>query len=135
MISAQEAARYPAGVDPSKCPNFPICDNAALHNTNQYAQPQAYSQPQWNYQPQPAAQPQWNYQPQPAPYTAPAYSAPAYNQYQQPAYQPQAQNYIAAPQPADPSGGDKYDFAEDMFETCWPIFFFFSHPSLDIPLV
>lgn len=51
----QKAAQYPAGVDPSKCPNFPICDNAALHNqapaAGHWQQP---SQQQWN------AQPQWN---------------------------------------------------------------------------
>lgn len=50
----QQAAKYPAGVDPSKCPNFPLCDNAALHNPNAHNQ---WNQPaqQWN-----APAPQWN---------------------------------------------------------------------------
>jgi hypothetical protein len=86
LASAQKAAQYPAGVDPHKCPNFPICDNAALHNqapTNHWApQPQAYQPaPQWNQWNQPAPQ-QW--QPAPQQYYQPAPAAPA------------------------PKGGDKY---------------------------
>lgn len=97
-VAAQEAARYPAGVDPSKCPNFPICDNAALHNTapvNHYA-PQPYSAPSYHqpaYYQEPAHQP-WNhghFAPAPVHYQAPqAYAAPVHN-------------HIA---PA-PAGGDK----------------------------
>lgn len=49
----QQAAKYPAGVNPQDCPNFPICDNARLHNPHaQWQQPAQ----QWNA---PAA-PQWN---------------------------------------------------------------------------
>lgn len=44
----QEAARYPAGVNPQACPNFPICDNAALHGVA--PQPQYYQQPQQHQQ-------------------------------------------------------------------------------------
>lgn len=53
-VTAQEAARYPAGVDPSKCPGFPICDNAALHGTNPvpYSAP-SYHQPQYYQAPAP----------------------------------------------------------------------------------
>lgn len=95
--SAQSAAKYPAGVDPSKCPNFPICDNAALHSTqpaNQWnAQPYQAPAPQWN---------QWNQQP------AQQWQQPA-QQWQQPAPQ---WNAAPAPQwnaaPAPSSGGDKY---------------------------
>lgn len=97
-VSAQSAAKYPAGVDPNKCPNFPICDNAVLHG-------QAPAHNQWNAQPYqaPAPQPQWNqWNQQPAP-----------QQWNHQPAQPQwnAQPYQAAPQwnaaPA-PSGGDKY---------------------------
>lgn len=51
----QEAARYPAGVDPSRCPGFPICDNAALHGTAPvpYSAP-SYHQPQYYQAPAPA---------------------------------------------------------------------------------
>ncbi|KAL7030176.1 hypothetical protein ACKWTF_006557 [Chironomus riparius] len=69
----QHAAKYPAGVDPSKCPNFPICDNAALHAKapayNHWDQPAAHwNQPaqaynHWDHQPaapQWAPAPQWN---------------------------------------------------------------------------
>ena len=88
VASAQKAAQYPAGVDPSKCPNFPICDNAVLHNqapANHWA-PAPYQAPaqQWNQWQEPAA-PQWNQWQQPAPQWNPApYQAPA------------------------PAGGDKY---------------------------
>ena len=96
LASAQSAAKYPAGVDHHKCPNFPICDNAALHNTapaaNHWnAQPyQAPAQPQWNqWNQQPAQpQPQWNQ------WNAQPYQAPAQPQWQ--------------PAPAAPAGGDKF---------------------------
>lgn len=109
--SAQHAAKFPAGVDPNKCPNFPICDNAVLHNqapANHWnAQPQAYqAQPQqWNQWNQQPAQPQWQpeqrwnqqpeddgqYRPEPQWDAAPA---PKWN---------------AAPAPNSiPSGGDKF---------------------------
>lgn len=98
LSAPQHAAQYPAGVDPAKCPGFPICDNAALHakapanHWNQPAAPQWRApQPQW----QPAPQPQW----QPAP--------------QQ--WQPQPQWQAPAPQPqwnqveqVSGKGGDKY---------------------------
>lgn len=70
--SAAAAAKYPAGVDPSRCPNFPICDNAALHAPAHHAPahhwaPQAYhAAPQWA----PAPQPQWYHQPAPQAYHA-----------------------------------------------------------------
>lgn len=95
--SAQSAAKYPAGVDPSKCPNFPICDNAALHN-------QAPAANHWNAQPYQAPAPQYNQWQQPQ------------QQWQQPQQQwqqPQQQwnapapQWNAAPAPA-PAGGDKY---------------------------
>lgn len=105
----QPAAQFPAGVDPAKCPNFPICDNAALHNQqpqgqwNQWNAPQPQQnwnapQPQWNA-PQPqqnwnAPQPQWN-APQPqwnAPQPQQNWNAPA-------VYGPQS-NHLSA-------GGDK----------------------------
>lgn len=97
--SAQSAAKFPAGVDPNKCPNFPICDNAALHNQapSNHWDAQAYQAPQqqWNQWNQPAA-PQWN--------AAPA--APQWNAqpYQQPAPQWNAQPH----QQAAPTGGDKF---------------------------
>ena len=47
----QPAAQYPAGVDPSSCPSYPNCDNAALHNQ------QPHNAGQWNPAP---AQQQWN---------------------------------------------------------------------------
>ena len=87
-----------AEVDPSKCLGFPICDNAALHNTapvNLYAT-QPYSAPSYQqpaYYQEPAHQP-WNhghFAPAPAHYQAPVpYFAPV-------------NNHIA---PA-PAGGDK----------------------------
>ena len=88
----QQAAQYPAGVNPADCPGFPICDNERLHNPQaRWAQPAA---PAWN-QPQPS----WQPQPQPS------WNAPA------PAWQPQPQwGAPAAPAwgaPA-PAGGDKY---------------------------
>jgi hypothetical protein len=79
------AAQYPAGVDPAKCPGFPICDNAALHN-----QAPAHSAPHWQQQQwqQPKQWQQWE-QPQqyqwqePKQWAAPAPQwaapAPAYN--------------------------------------------------------
>lgn len=103
--SAQSAAKYPAGVDPNKCPNFPICDNAALHNQAPAAHNQANH---WNAQAYqaPAPQPQWNqWNPQPAP------QQPQWNQWNSQPAAPQWQN----PQPAAPqwnapstSGGDKF---------------------------
>lgn len=101
----QQAAKYPAGVDPSKCPNFPICDNAALHNQ----QPANH----WNAQPAPQQQQwnQWNQQPaQQWQQPAQQWQQPAQQQWQQPAPAPQ---WNAAPAPqwnAAPStsGGDKY---------------------------
>ena len=92
----QVAAKYPAGVDPNKCPNFPICDNAALHN-------QAPAN-HWNAQPYqaPAPQPQWNqWNQQPAQQWQPAPQQWNAQPYQQPA----PQQWNAAPAPA---GGDKY---------------------------
>lgn len=71
-----QAAQFPAGVDPSACPNYPNCDNARLHNQpapqqwNAPAQQQQWNapQPQWNAAPQQqqwnAPQPQWNAAPQ-----------------------------------------------------------------------
>lgn len=102
LAASQKAAeRYPAGVDPSKCPNFPICDNAALHApANHWAPaPQAYHAPapqQWNQWQQPAPQ-QWQ---QPAPQWQ---AAPA----------PQWQPAPAAYQQKDASGGDKYPAGVD----------------------
>lgn len=95
--SAQSAAKFPAGVDPNKCPNFPICDNAALHNqapANQWNAQYQQPQPQWNqWNPQPAA-PQWNAQPQISQWN-PQPAAPQWNaNYQQPAH--------------SQSGGDKF---------------------------
>ncbi|CAO1379382.1 unnamed protein product [Diamesa tonsa] len=102
VVSAQSPAKYPAGVDPAKCPNFPICDNAALHNVapqkqwNQWEQPQP--QQQWN-----APQPQWN-APQPQQWAPqPQQWAPQPQQWN-PAPEPQWN----APAPQTPSGGDKY---------------------------
>jgi Cuticle protein CPCFC len=99
--SAQSAAKYPAGVDPSKCPNFPICDNAALHNQAPVPQYNQWQQPapqQWN-----APAPQWQ-QPAPQQWNAPApqWQEPAPQQWNAPAPQ-----WNAAPAPA-PSGGDKF---------------------------
>lgn len=92
--SAQSAAKYPAGVDPSKCPNFPICDNAALHNqiptdhwNRQYQAPAP--QPQWNQWNQQPAAPQWQEQ----------------QQWDQPQWNAQPAPQWSAPKPA---GGDKY---------------------------
>lgn len=88
----QQAAQYPAGVNPQDCPNFPLCDNERLHNPQaRWAQPPA--QPAWN-QPAPAwnqPAPSWNPAPNPwNPAPAPAWNA-----------------YPSAPAPA-PAGGDKY---------------------------
>lgn len=66
------AAQFPAGVDPAKCPSYPNCDNAYLHNTQPQQQWNAPQQ-QWN-----APQPQWN-----AP--QPQWNAPAQNQWNAPA--------------------------------------------------
>lgn len=98
---ASAQAVYPAGVDPQKCPNFPICDNAALHN-------QAPAHNNWNAQPY-QAQPQWNQQPAaPQWQPAPQWNAPAPQQWNAPAPWKAA----PAPQwnaiPAAPAGGDKY---------------------------
>lgn len=79
----QQAAKYPAGVNPADCPGFPICDNARLHNP----------QPQWN-QWNPAPAPQW--QPAPAPQWQPE---PQWNQWN-PAPAPQWNHAPAAPAPA-----------------------------------
>jgi len=89
----QPAAQYPAGVNPQDCPNFPICDNARLHNPQpQWGAPQPQwqqPQPQWNAQPQQQwQQPQQQWNPQP-----------------QPQWQPQP-SWNAAPAPS--AGGDKY---------------------------
>lgn len=101
----QHAAQYPAGVDPSKCPGFPICDNAALHNVApvpysapSYHQPQYYQAPAaTNYDDTGAYDPRYNdpnfqgsngyYQAAaPAHYQAPqAYAAPVSNHIAQPA--------------------------------------------------
>lgn len=98
----QPAAQFPAGVDPSKCPGFPICDNALLHSQQPSWGAPAPSwnqpQPQWNPQPQPQwnpqPQPQWNPQPQPQ-WNQPQ---PSWN----PApYQPPSNHLPGA-------GGDKY---------------------------
>lgn len=84
VVSAQQAAKYPAGVDPALCPDFPNCNNELLHGAksaastlpihenplwNAHAVPgvpttltPAAPQPQWNSAP--AAQPQWNAAPQ-----------------------------------------------------------------------
>ncbi|XP_055640172.1 uncharacterized protein LOC129777739 [Toxorhynchites rutilus septentrionalis] len=105
----QEAARFPAGVNPAACPSYPNCDNAALHNpqphnnhaANQW-NPNWNAQPSWNAAPQPAwnAQPAWNHQP-----AAPAWNAqPSWNSY--PAVSGPAHNHLAAPAPT--AGGDKY---------------------------
>ncbi|XP_055387083.1 DNA translocase FtsK-like [Condylostylus longicornis] len=68
LAYAQVPEQYPAGVDPAKCPNFPICDNAALHNSQAVPRtlplpPQHYQQPQQQQYvpvPQPQQQkPQW----------------------------------------------------------------------------
>ncbi|XP_068144065.1 cuticle protein 1 [Drosophila tropicalis] len=83
----QQAAQYPAGVNPQDCPGFPICDNARLHRLHN---PQAHNQ--WQPQPQ-WQQPQQQWQPQP--------------QWQQPQQQWQPQpSWNAAPAPS--AGGDKY---------------------------
>jgi len=106
VASAQK--QYPAGVDPSKCPNFPICDNAALHNQapahNQWNQQyQAPAPQQWNQWDQPKAQQwnQWNEQPQ-------QWNA----QPQQWNAQPAAPQWNAH-QAAAPAGGDKYPAGVD----------------------
>ncbi|XP_063701885.1 uncharacterized protein LOC134831962 [Culicoides brevitarsis] len=113
----QHAAQYPAGVDPSKCPGFPICDNAALHGVNpapysapSYHQPQYYQQPAaQNYDETGAYDPRYNdpnfqgpqsyYQP-----AAPAhYQAPAHHYQPAPqAYAAPVSNHIAQP------AADKY---------------------------
>ncbi|KAG5682917.1 hypothetical protein PVAND_012235 [Polypedilum vanderplanki] len=107
-----QQARYPAGVDPSKCPGFPICDNAALHN--QAPAPQHWQQPaaaaHWQ-QPAPVA-PQWNQWQQPAPV------APQWNQWQQPASAAPQWNQHAVPQynhieAVAAKGGDKYPAGVD----------------------
>ncbi|XP_054740442.1 cuticle protein 1 [Anastrepha obliqua] len=79
----QQAAQYPAGVNPQDCPGFPICDNARLHNPQPHwgaPAPSWQPQPQWQ-QPQPQWQPQ------------PHWGAPA------PSWQPA---------PAPSAGGDKF---------------------------
>lgn len=99
-----QQARYPAGVDPAKCPGFPICDNAALHN--QAPAPQHWQQPAQHWQPAPAA-PQWNQWQQPAP------AAPQWNQWQQPAapqWNAPQYNHI---EPVAAKGGDKYPAGVD----------------------
>lgn len=109
----QEAARYPAGVDPSRCPGFPICDNAALHNANpvpysapSYHQPQYYSAPApVNYDDTGAYDPRYNdpnFQGNSGYYQAPA---PAPVHYQAPAaYAAPVSNHIAQPADKYPAG-------------------------------
>lgn len=98
----QEAARFPAGVDPSSCPSYPNCDNAALHNQQPHNQ--------WN--PQPAAN-QWNqWNPTPAPSWNQQPAQQQWNQWDHQPAQQQWNNAPAAPQwnaaPAPSTGGDKY---------------------------
>ncbi|KXJ82119.1 circumsporozoite protein [Aedes albopictus] len=133
----QEAARFPAGVNPQACPSYPNCDNAALHNQNPVStHANNHWNPNWNAQPaapawnaQPAA-PSWN--PQPAAHSwnpqpaAPSWNpqpaahswnqqpaAPAWNAQPQPhwnsfpAVTGPANNHLAAA-PAPTAGGDKY---------------------------
>uniref|UniRef100_A0A336M3M2 CSON008013 protein n=1 Tax=Culicoides sonorensis TaxID=179676 RepID=A0A336M3M2_CULSO len=111
-VAAQEAARYPAGVDPSRCPGFPICDNAALHNVNpvpysapSYHQPQYYSAPApTNYDDTGAYDPRYN-DPNFQGNNGGYYQAPAPVQHYQPApvqYAAPVSNHIAAP------AADKY---------------------------
>lgn len=69
IAGGEPADRYPAGISPQACPNFPNCANPSLA-----AQPytpvaqtkwtNVKSQQQWNSQPQYQAQPQYQSQPQ-----------------------------------------------------------------------
>ncbi|XP_055917454.1 activating signal cointegrator 1 complex subunit 2 homolog [Eupeodes corollae] len=96
------AGQFPAGVDPSKCPNFPICDNAALHGQQPSSAPswnqQQPSQSQWNQpqQHQQQQQQQWNPQPEPQ------WNQPKSQQWNQPQpqqwNQPQPQQWNQQPQ-------------------------------------
>lgn len=99
----QQAAQYPAGVDPSRCPAYPNCDNAALHNQQPAQQNQWEDDGQWNAQQwsAPAAQ-QWN-APTPQQWNAPAaqqWGAPAPS-WEAPAIQGPPSNHLTA------AGGDK----------------------------
>uniref|UniRef100_A0A182IZN4 Cuticle protein CPCFC domain-containing protein n=1 Tax=Anopheles atroparvus TaxID=41427 RepID=A0A182IZN4_ANOAO len=101
----QPAAQYPAGVDPSRCPSYPNCDNAALHNPNH----QTYNNhaanhwnPNWN------VQPSWNAAPAHAPAPAPYYNG-APHSYQ--ALTGPSHNYLGAPAPT--AGGDRYPAGVD----------------------
>ncbi|XP_050429297.1 cuticle protein 1 [Adelges cooleyi] len=69
------AARYPSGVNPALCPNYPHCDNALLAAYAQPAQHHAHYSPHYDdghhyndgtYNHQPAV---------PLPYTEPGYPA------------------------------------------------------------
>ncbi|XP_018333267.1 uncharacterized protein LOC108742522 [Agrilus planipennis] len=67
LAGGEPAHRYPAGVDPSACPNFPHCNNPAVA-VNQQPAHAWNAQPQWNAAPQnqwnPAPQNHWNAAPQ-----------------------------------------------------------------------
>lgn len=80
-----QATQFPAGVDPSLCPGYPICDNAVLHNSKLQA---TWSQPQ----------PQWS-----APVQGWDAQPPTWN-YKAPQWEPAA---IHEPTSNDLSGGDK----------------------------
>lgn len=49
-VSAQHAApaKYPAGVNPALCPDFPNCDNARLHNPKGARALPIHEDPLWN---------------------------------------------------------------------------------------
>ncbi|XP_055838149.1 uncharacterized protein LOC129906412 [Episyrphus balteatus] len=124
------AAQFPAGVDPSKCPGFPICDNALLHNQqpsaswstpapswNQQPSQSQWEQPQqqWNQQPQQ----QWN-QPEPQQHWNQPQSQPQWNQpqpqqqwnHQQPAAYQAPSNHLSSDEISG-AGGDKYPAGVD----------------------
>jgi Cuticle protein CPCFC len=101
-FGAPNGAQYPAGVDPAKCPNFPICDNAALHNQAPAA-PQ-WQQPRQHWQPQPQ---QWQPAPQQWQAPAPQWNAPA-PQWNAPAPVAPQWNHNQIPSEVNGKGGDKY---------------------------
>lgn len=99
-VSAQQPAQFPAGVNPALCPNFPVCDNARLHDPKAATTLPIHDNPLWNAHAVPGVpttldavpQPQWN--------TAPAQPQPQWNAAPQPQWNsaPQPQ-WNAAPQP------------------------------------
>lgn len=100
IAGGEPADRYPAGVSPQACPNFPNCANPSLAAqpytpVSQTKWTNTQAQNQWNTQPKYQSQPQWNSQPQPKYQPQPQWNSQPQQQWNA---QPQQQQWNAQPQ-------------------------------------